>query len=55
MTCKVEGLEKLKWFHSKLNKRLNLNMGHSALHGLLNDSQNKKFGNNGKLKKSAPL
>ena len=46
MTSKVEGLEKLKRFHFKLKERL-IN--------LLNDCKNKIGGNNGKLKKNAPM
>ena len=55
LTSKVQGLQKLKRFHFKLKKKLNFELSHSVLHGLLNDCKNKKYGNNGKLKKSAPM
>ena len=55
MTSKIEGLEKLKRFHFKLKERLNLKLSYSVLHSLLNDCNNKKGGNNGKLKQSAPI
>ena len=55
MTSKVEGLEKLKRFHFKLKKRLNFKLSHSVLHSLLNDCENKKGGNNGKLEKRVHL
>ena len=55
MTSKVEGLEKLKRFHFKLKERLNFKLSYSVLHSLLNDCKNKKSGNSGKLKKSAPM
>ena len=55
MTSKVKGLEKLKRFHFKLKERLNLKLSYSVLHSLLNDCKNKKGGNNGKLKQSAPI
>ena len=52
MTSKVEGLEKLKRFHFKLKERLNFKLSYSVLHSLLNDCENKRGGNNGKLKRS---
>ena len=55
MTSKVEGLEKLKRFHFKLKERLDLKLSYSVLHSLLNDCKNQVGGNNGKLKKSAPM
>ena len=55
MTSKVEGLEKLKRFHFKLKERLNFKLSYSVFHSLLNDCENKKGGNKGKLKKSAPI
>ena len=55
VTSKVEGLEKLKRFHFKLKERLNFKLSYSVLHSLLNDCENKRGGNNGKLKKSAPM
>ena len=55
MTSKVEGLEKLKRFHFKLKERLNFKLTYSVLHSLLNDCENKRGGNNGKLQKSAPM
>ena len=55
MTSKVKGLEKLKRYHFKLKERLNLKLSYSVLHSLLNDCKNKKGGNNGKLKKGAPV
>ena len=55
MTSKVEGLGKFKRFHFKLKERLNFKLSYSVLYGLLNDRQNKKCRNNGKLKKSAPM
>ena len=55
MTSKVEGLEKLKRFHFKLKERLNFKLSYSVLHSLLNDCENKRGGNNGKLQKSAPM
>ena len=51
MTCKVEGLEKLKRFYFKLKGRLDLKLSYSVLHSSLNDCKNKIDGNNGKLKK----
>ena len=55
VTSKVEGLEKLKRFHFKLKARLNFKLSYSVLHSLLNDCESKRCGNNGKLKKSAPM
>ena len=55
MTYKVQGLEKLKRFHFKLKKRLNFKFSHSVLDSLLNDCENKKGGNNRKLKKRVQL
>ena len=51
MTSKVEGLEKFERFHFKLKERLNFKLSYSVLHSLLNDCENKRGGNNGKLKK----
>ena len=51
MTSKIEGLEKLKRFYFKLKKRLNFKLRYSVWHSLLKDCENKKGGNNGKLKK----
>ena len=55
MTSKVEGWEKLRRFHFKVKERLNFELNYPVLYGLLNDCKNKKCGNNGKLKKSAPM
>ena len=55
MTSKVEGWDKLKRFHFKVKKSLNLELSHSVLHGFLNDCKNEKYGNNVKLKKSAQM
>ena len=55
MTSKVEGLKKLTRFHFKLKERLNFKLGYSVLHRLLNDCENKRGGNNGKLKKIAHM